>query len=67
VRNIKRYLINHQGFQEKDMLIMMDDGSPGPLPTKKNIEDSFDRVAEFSHAGDVVFIHYSGHGEDLRG
>jgi hypothetical protein len=65
VKNIKRYLINNQGFQEKDMLILMDDGSGHP-PTKKNIEDSFTRVVEYSNAGDVVFIHYSGHGGHVK-
>lgn len=69
VGNIKQYLINEQGFKEKDMLILMDDGQHHP-PTKKNIEDSFKRITEYSKANDVVFIHYSGHGgrvEDLNG
>jgi hypothetical protein len=69
VGNIKQYLINNQGFKEKDMLILMDDGQHHP-PTKKNIQDSFKRITEYSRANDVVFIHYSGHGgrvEDLNG
>jgi hypothetical protein len=69
VKNIKRYLIDRQGFAENDMLVLMDDGSKNP-PTKKNIEDAFARVVEYSNAGDVVFIHYSGHGgrvKDLDG
>jgi len=63
--NIKRYLIKNQGFKEKDMLILMDDGRH-QLPTKKNILAAFDRVVEYSKAGDVVFIHYSGHGGRVR-
>lgn len=43
------------------MLILMDDGRHHP-PTRKNIEDAFRRIAEYSNAGDVVFVHYSGHG-----
>lgn len=63
--NIKRYLIQKQGFKESDMLIFMDDGRHHK-PTKKNILDAFDRVVEYSKPGDVVFIHYSGHGGRVR-
>mmetsp|Transcript_1357 Transcript_1357/g.3008 ORF Transcript_1357/g.3008 Transcript_1357/m.3008 type:complete len:312 (+) Transcript_1357:100-1035(+) len=61
VKNIKSYLIKHQGFVEKDMLILMDDGHHHQ-PTKQNIMNAFDRITQYSKAGDVVFIHYSGHG-----
>lgn len=43
----------------------MDDGRHSS-PTKKNILDAFDRIVEYSKAGDVVFIHYSGHGGRVR-
>ncbi len=43
----------------------MDDGSHH-APTKKNILDAMDRVVQYSKAGDVVFIHYSGHGGRVR-
>ena len=43
----------------------MDDGRHH-RPTKKNILEAFDRVVEYSKAGDVVFIHYSGHGGRVR-
>lgn len=69
VKNIKRYLIEHQGFQEQDMLILMDDGRCNP-PTRRNIMDAFTRITQYSEAGDVVFVHYSGHGgrvEDTSG
>lgn len=69
VNNIKNYLITREGFQEKDMLILMDDGRHHQ-PTKKNIEDAFRRITQYSRPDDVVFIHYSGHGsrvKDLNG
>lgn len=65
VKNIKKYLISQQGFKEKDMLILMDDGRHNQ-PTRKNILDAFDRIVQYSKAGDVVFIHYSGHGGRVR-
>jgi len=61
VLNIKNYLVREEGFQEQDMIILMDDGQHN-LPTRKNILDAFDRIVQYSKAGDVVFIHYSGHG-----
>lgn len=63
--NIKRYLIGKQGFKEKDMLILIDDDCHHS-PTRKNILEAFDRIVEYSKSGDVVFIHYSGHGGRVR-
>lgn len=65
VRNIQKYLIAVHGFKESEMLVLMDDGQHHP-PTKKNIEDAFRRICEYSKAGDVVFVHYSGHGGRVR-
>ncbi|GKY92137.1 hypothetical protein MPSEU_000185100 [Mayamaea pseudoterrestris] len=63
--NIKKYLIDVQKFNESEMLILMDDGKHHS-PTKRNIEDAFRRITEYSQAGDVVFVHYSGHGGRVR-
>lgn len=65
VKNIQKYLTEVQGFKESEMLILMDDGRHHP-PTRKNIEDAFRRITEYSNAGDVVFVHYSGHGGRVR-
>ena len=61
VANIKNYLIQKEGFLEKDMLILVDDNRHHQ-PTRKNIMDAFVRITQYSKAGDTVFIHYSGHG-----
>lgn len=47
------------------MLILMDDGR-AHAPTRRNLEDAFARIAQYSNDGDVVFIHYSGHGGRVR-
>jgi Caspase domain len=65
VRNIKQYLIDVQGFKESEMLILMDDGRTHP-PTRRNIEDAFQRICQYSVAGDIVWVHYSGHGSRVR-
>lgn len=64
VKNIKSFLRKKHGFKQKDMIILMDDGS-STSPTRSNIMDAFDRVVQYSNAGDVVFIHYSGHGGNV--
>jgi metacaspase-1 len=58
-------LIDVQGFNESEMLILMDDGR-SHSPTRKNLEDAFARIAQYSQDGDVVFVHYSGHGGRVR-
>ncbi|KAL7573324.1 hypothetical protein ACA910_011687 [Epithemia clementina (nom. ined.)] len=65
VGNIKKYLIEHKGFAASEMLILMDDGRHH-TPTRKNILDAFVKMTEYSQAGDVVFLHYSGHGGRVR-
>lgn len=62
LKNVKTYLKEHQGFDERDMAILMDDGKHAP-PTKANIELAFEMMTMHSDPGDVVFLHYSGHGQ----
>ncbi|GAX10273.1 hypothetical protein FisN_3Lh475 [Fistulifera solaris] len=64
VMNIKKYLINVHNFKESEMLILMDDNKHH-APTRRNIEDAFQRITQYSQAGDVVFVHYSGHGSRI--
>jgi metacaspase-1 len=65
VKNIKQYLIEVQGFRESEMLILLDDGR-AHAPTRRNIEDAFQRITQYSQDGDVVWVHYSGHGGRVR-
>jgi hypothetical protein len=43
----------------------MDDGQHH-APTRKNIIDAFTRITQYSKPGDVVFVHYSGHGGRVK-
>lgn len=63
--NIGEFLERVHGFSRSNMLILMDDGK-NHSPTKDNIIGAFKRIAEYSKAGDVVFLHYSGHGSRVR-
>lgn len=60
--NVKRYLLEHEGFDERDMAILMDDKKHAP-PTKANIKMAMELMTMHSDPGDVVFLHYSGHGQ----
>lgn len=64
VKNIKKFLEKVHDFKESEMLILMDDGKHH-APTRRNIEDAFQRITQYSQAGDVVFVHYSGHGSRM--
>jgi hypothetical protein len=63
--NIRNYLLEAQGFQESQMLVLMDDGKH-PMPTRKNIERGFEAIVKYSQPNDVVFISFSGHGGSVK-
>lgn len=61
VKQMKKYLIDKQDFDENDITVLLDDGVH-TIPTKANIIEAYRRVAKDSAPGDTIFIHYSGHG-----
>merc|ERR1712238_254828 len=52
------------GFEEENIVILMDDGEHTP-PTASNIIDAYKRVVSEAEEGDAIFLHYSGHGTKL--
>jgi metacaspase-1 len=58
------------GFQEANMIIMVDDTSYGigktPSPTGANIKKQLGALAAASQPGDVLVFHFSGHGTQVR-
>ena len=65
VYHMKDYLVNVQGFHEKDILVLTDDGK-GEQPTKQKMITALKHMANVSEEGDSVFFHYSGHGGFLE-
>lgn len=65
VKNMKEYLMNVHGFEERNMTILMDDGMH-MNPTRANIMQAYRDLTRYSAPGDTVFIHYSGHGGRVR-
>lgn len=61
VDGMKRYLRDFHGFEEKEMLILLDDGVHHP-PTRQKMKDAFAAMVNYSKKGDVVFVYYSGRG-----
>ena len=62
VGNMKKYIMEVQGFQEEDILVLMDDGYH-IQPTKENIMNAYRKMVNESEYGDSVFCHYSGKNE----
>ena len=60
-KNIKKYLMDVHGFLEDDIVCLFDDGYHR-APTRANITAALRDLAADSYAGDVAFVHYSGHG-----
>lgn len=65
VANIKEYIMAVHGFEEENIVVLMDDGEHEP-PTRENIMNGYKKLVEESDPGDSVFCHYSGHGGRLR-
>jgi metacaspase-1 len=63
--NMYEYLLKAQGFREEEVLLLIDDGKHQE-PTKRNIQDAFVRMTQYSQPGDVVFVSYSGHGGRIK-
>jgi len=61
VLNITKFLTNSQGFEQENMMTLLDDGQHKE-PTYRNIMDAFSWIARAAQPGDTVWIHYSGHG-----
>lgn len=65
VLNMKEYIMDVHGFEDRNITILMDDGIH-QSPTRRNILAAYNQIVAQSKAGDVVYCHYSGHGGKLR-
>ncbi|OIW08105.1 hypothetical protein TanjilG_06648 [Lupinus angustifolius] len=58
-------LINRFGFSEDDIVVLIDTDDSYTQPTGKNIRSALQNLIRSSEEGDVLFVHYSGHGTRL--
>ncbi|KAL9321967.1 hypothetical protein ACSQ67_010020 [Phaseolus vulgaris] len=65
VWSMKKCLINIYGFSEKDIVVLIDTHHSYTQPTGKNIRFALSKLVRSAKPGDVLFVHYSGHGTRL--
>lgn len=61
--NIKKFLVDKCGFNDSEILMMVDDGSTPQKPTKQNIENGMSTLVQKASTGcKFLWFSYSGHG-----
>jgi hypothetical protein len=65
VLNMIEYIKDAHGFEDDDIVILMDDGEH-TSPTAANIMNAYKKLAAEASPGDALFCHYSGHGCSVR-
>ncbi|KAK9268824.1 hypothetical protein L1049_000588 [Liquidambar formosana] len=58
-------LIERYGFSEDDIKVMIDTDESYTQPTGKNIRRAIQNLIRSAEPGDLLFVHYSGHGTRL--
>ncbi|KAF7822468.1 Metacaspase-4 subunit p10 like [Senna tora] len=58
-------LIERYGFSEDDITVLIDTDESYTQPTGRNIRSALTGLVRYAEPGDVLFVHYSGHGTRL--
>jgi hypothetical protein len=66
VKRMKDTLITRFGFDEEDILVLLDTDRSGMQPTGANIRNCLAKMIAGVRPGDVMVFHYSGHGTQVR-
>ncbi|KAJ7949029.1 Metacaspase [Quillaja saponaria] len=65
VKRMYKCLIDRYGFSEEDITVLIDTDKSYRQPTGKNIRSALSELIHSARPGDVLFVHYSGHGTRL--
>ena len=65
INNIRGVLMDAYGYNSENIIMLRDDDST-KMPTKANIMIALQSIVASSGVNDEVWIHYSGHGTQLR-
>lgn len=65
VRRMHKCLVERYGFSEEDITILIDTDESSTQPTGKNIRRALADLVGSADSGDVLVVHYSGHGTRL--
>ncbi len=66
VKNIREVLISFYGYKAENIVLMSDDQTGPMRPTKANILSQINKMVSLLKSGDVMFLHYSGHGTQIQ-
>lgn len=68
VNDVKRMyacLVDRYGFSEENITVLIDTDDRSTQPTGRNIRRALGILVRSAEPGDVLFVHYSGHGTRL--
>ncbi|KAL0867354.1 hypothetical protein Bca101_046472 [Brassica carinata] len=65
VRRMHKCLVDRFGFLERNINVLIDTDDSYTKPTGKNIRQALLNLVESAKSGDVLVVHYSGHGTRL--
>ncbi|KAI0777463.1 caspase domain-containing protein [Trametes elegans] len=66
-RNVRKFLINHQGFEHEDIVLLTEDSDhPRSRPTRANILSGMRWLVHDAKPYDSFFFHFSGHGGQVE-
>jgi uncharacterized caspase-like protein len=66
VRRMRATLITRYGFDESEILVLLDTDRSGMQPTGANIRSCLAKLIRGTEPGDALVFHYSGHGTQVR-
>ncbi|KFK42336.1 hypothetical protein AALP_AA2G243200 [Arabis alpina] len=62
VHRMHKCLVDRYGFVEEDIKVLIDTDKSYTQPTGKNIRRALSELVKPAKSGDVLFVHFSGHG-----
>ncbi|CAH8330172.1 unnamed protein product [Eruca vesicaria subsp. sativa] len=65
VQRMQKSLVDRLGFLERNINVLIDTDDSYTKPTGKNIRRALLNLVESAKSGDVLVVHYSGHGTRL--
>ena len=65
VFNMQKLLTESKGFDESNITVMVDTDKKYEQPTGRNMKKALQKIIDEAESGDVIYIHYSGHGTQI--
>jgi uncharacterized caspase-like protein len=66
VQSMQKMLVTHFGFQPNNIKQLIDTGNQPEKPTGAAIKQNLNQIVAQCQPGDVLFVHFSGHGTQVR-